>query len=147
MRAIVQRARWARVTVDGAVVGEIGIGAAILVGCTHSDGEAEADKLADKIFQLRVLTNEDRTNHEFSLAQSDSPQALVVSQFTLYANTTKGRRPSWLDAAPGSHAEPLVERVATRLEQLGCRVARGRFGADMLVEVANDGPMTILLEV
>lgn len=144
MRALIQRCRSASVTVDGEVTGAIGPGLAILVGVTHDDDKAAADWLADKTWNLRVFPDEEgRMN--LSLAQT-SRQALVVSQFTLYGDTSGGRRPSWVNAAPPEVAEPLVERYAEVLEALGADVATGVFGAEMQVALTNDGPVTLLLE-
>jgi D-tyrosyl-tRNA(Tyr) deacylase len=127
--------------VDGDVVGAIEApGLAVLVGVTHADDEAVADRLARKIAGLRIL------RQERSVLEESAP-VLVISQFTLYADTGKGRRPSWSAAAPGPVAEPLVTALADGLRRLGIEVATGRFGADMGVELYNDGPVTVLLEV
>jgi D-tyrosyl-tRNA(Tyr) deacylase len=146
MRVLAQRVSSARVTVGDEVVGRIDPAATgaphgllALVGVTHSDTAATAKTLADKLFRLRILDG------ERSAADLNAP-ILVVSQFTLYADTAKGRRPSWSAAAPGPVAEPLVERFAAALRELGATVATGRFGAHMHIELVNDGPMTILLE-
>ncbi|MBI3212477.1 MAG: D-tyrosyl-tRNA(Tyr) deacylase [Mycobacterium sp.] len=142
MRVLVQRVLSASVTVDGAVVGEItpdGQGLLALVGVTHDDDRATAARLAEKLWQLRILDD------ERSAADVGAP-ILVVSQFTLYANTVKGRRPSWNAAAPGPVAEPLVTAFADTLRGLGADVATGVFGADMQVTLVNDGPVTLLLE-
>lgn len=140
MRAVLQRVTAARVLVDGAVVGEIGTGLLALVGVAPSDTDAEAATIARKIAELRIMRDE--------TAVVDTPGAgvLVVSQFTLYGDARKGRRPSWSGAAPGDIAEPLVHRVATLLAERGLVVATGTFGAMMSVELTNDGPMTLLLE-
>lgn len=138
MRAVVQRVRWARVTVGEEVVGEIGPGLCVLVGVARGDTEAAADKLARKLWGLRVFDDE-------SAADVDG-ELLVVSQFTLLGDTSRGRRPSWSAAAPPEEAEPLVDRVVAELRGLGARVATGRFRAEMLVELANDGPVTVLVE-
>ncbi|WP_039795574.1 D-aminoacyl-tRNA deacylase [Nocardia araoensis] len=147
MRALLQRVSSARVIVDEQVVGRIdpvadGLphGLVALVGVTHSDTEASARALADKVWRLRVLDG------ERSAADLGAP-ILVVSQFTLYADTKKGRRPSWSAAAPGAVAEPLVEHFAQALRELGATVATGRFGAHMQVELVNDGPVTLLVEL
>lgn len=136
----------AQVTVDDEVVGRIDPaahgaphGLVALVGVTHTDTEATAKALADKLFRLRILDG------ERSAADLGAP-ILVISQFTLYADTAKGRRPSWNNAAPGAVAEPLVDAFAAVLRELGATVATGRFGAHMQVELINDGPVTILLE-
>jgi D-tyrosyl-tRNA(Tyr) deacylase len=144
MRSVVQRVTWARVRVDGEVVGEIGAGLCALVGVTHGDGAAAATKLAEKLWHLRVLDDEAGVMNR-SLADVGGA-ILVVSQFTLYGDTAKGRRPSWIDAARPEHAEPLVEAVVARLRELGAEVATGRFRAEMLVELENDGPVTLILD-
>lgn len=144
MRAVVQRVARARVLVDGEVVGAVeGSGLLALVGVTHGDTRDVADQLAAKIWGLRVFDGPDR---ELSASDLGLP-ILVVSQFTLYGDTRKGRRPSWTAAAPGELAEPLVDRVVWALREAGALVATGRFGAHMQVELVNDGPVTILLEV
>ena len=143
MRAVVSRVSTAAVTVDGEVVGEIGPGLLSLVGVTHTDDVAAACTLARKIHELRIFPGPDG---EVSAAGLGLPM-LVVSQFTLYADTRKGRRPSWQDAAPGEVAEPLVEELCAELRRRGCAVATGVFGARMLVSSVNEGPMTLLLEV
>ncbi len=140
MRAVVQRVSRASVTVEGQVVGTIDKpGLLVLVGATHGDSPAEAEKLAAKIWGLRILAG------ERSCADLGAP-LLVISQFTLYADTRKGRRPSWSEAAPGAVAEPLVEHFCTSLRGLGAAVETGRFGAHMDVELVNDGPVTLILE-
>jgi D-tyrosyl-tRNA(Tyr) deacylase len=150
MRALIQRAERARVDVAGATVGAIGGGLAAFVGVTHTDTEAAADKLADKIWHLRVFADADGVMNR-SLADlstgGEPAEVLVVSQFTLYGDTRKGRRPSWVDAARPEHAEPLVERLAARLGELGATVATGRFRTHMQVTLTNDGPVTLMLEV
>jgi D-tyrosyl-tRNA(Tyr) deacylase len=145
MRALVQRVRRARVVVDDVAVGEIGVGLCVLLGVTHDDSEIDARKLAEKVWHLRVFPDADGAMN-VSLAESGG-EALVVSQFTLYGDTARGRRPSWVAAARPEHAEPLVEVFVAALRDLGARVATGVFGADMLVELVNDGPVTLLLEV
>ena len=140
MRLVVQRALRASVRIDGDVVGEIDRpGLVVLVGVTHTDTPAIADRLADKVWGLRILDG------ERSCADAGAP-LLVVSQFTLYADTRKGRRPSWSAAAPGVVSEPLVDAFVTALAARGARVATGRFGADMQVELVNDGPVTVVLD-
>lgn len=140
MRAVVQRVTRASVTVDGQVVGAIDRpGLAVLVGVTHDDGPEQVAFLARKIAELRLLRD------ETSALDAGAP-VLVVSQFTLYADTRKGRRPTWNAAAPGPVAEPLVEALVEDLRGRGLEVATGAFGADMAVELVNDGPVTILLE-
>lgn len=141
MRAVVQRVDGAAVTVDGEKVGEIvGQGLCVLVGATHTDTPETAARLARKLWTLRVLADEK------SCADTGAP-LLVVSQFTLYGDARKGRRPTWQAAAPGEVAEPLVEAVCAELRALGAEVATGRFGARMRVSLTNDGPFTVLVEV
>lgn len=163
MRALVQRVSWARIRVGDEVVSQLGTvpfadgsssgpaevlpapGLAVLVGVTHTDDEASARTLANRLWNLRLLADEEgRMNR--SCAETGGG-LLVVSQFTLYGDISKGRRPSWLAAAPGEVAEPLVEAVVAALRDLGARVGTGRFGADMTVELANEGPATLLVEV
>ena len=137
MRALVQRVARAEVRVDGDVVGRIGPGLLVLLGVTHDDDAARADRLADKVRALRVFPDgEGRMNEPLG-----DREVLVVSQFTLYGDTRKGNRPSYVAAAPGPVAEPLYERFRARLGAAG-----GIFGADMAVELVNDGPVTLLLE-
>lgn len=145
MRAVVQRVAEATVTVDGATVGSIGRGLAVLVGVAPTDTVADARALADKLAGLRIFRDEaDKMN----LSVSDVGGAvLVVSQFTLYGDTRKGRRPSFVGAAQPDLAEPLVEATIAALEALGVPTATGRFGADMSVALTNDGPVTLVLEV
>ncbi len=141
MRAVAQRVSEASVSVDGAVIGAIdGPGLLVLVGVTHDDTAEKARKLAAKLWGLRVLDGEK------SCSDLNAP-LLVVSQFTLYADTAKGRRPTWNNAAPGPVAEPLVDAVAAELRALGARVETGKFGADMKVALVNDGPVTIIIEL
>ena len=141
MRAVVQRVTRARVVVAGEVVGGIDRpGLCVLVGVTHDDGPDQVARLARKLVDLRIL------REERSVLDEGAP-LLVVSQFTLYADTRKGRRPSWSAAAPGPVAEPLVEALVAALRGYGLQVATGRFGADMAVELVNDGPVTVILEV
>lgn len=144
MRAVVQRVSRASVTVEGEVVGAIAAGLCVLVGVTHDDDEADAVKLADKLWHLRVLDDPDGVMN-VSAAQAGAP-LLVISQFTLYGDTSRGRRPSWLSAARPEQAEPLVDAVVARLRAMGATVATGLFRADMAVELVNDGPVTVLLE-
>lgn len=144
MRTVVQRVTSASVRVDGDVVGSIDPGEGrqglmILVGATHDDTPDDASKLAAKIWQLRILAD------ERSASEVGAP-VLVVSQFTLYADTRKGRRPSWGAAAPRPVSEPLVEAFVQALRELGARVETGVFGADMQVELVNDGPVTMVLD-
>ncbi len=137
MRALVQRVQRASVTVDGERIAEIGEGFLVLLGVTHADDEAVADKLADKVRNLRVFPDADGRMNE----PLGEREVLVVSQFTLYGDTRRGNRPSFVDAAPPEQAERLYERFRERLGAQG-----GRFGAHMLVELVNDGPVTLLLE-
>jgi D-tyrosyl-tRNA(Tyr) deacylase len=140
MRVVVQRVTRAEVSVDGQVVGALDRpGLVVLVGVTHTDADQQARALARKVADLRILRGE-------RSALDEGAPVLVVSQFTLYADTRKGRRPSWSAAAPGPVAEPLVESFAAALRDLGLEVATGRFGADMAVSLVNDGPITLLLE-
>ncbi len=140
MRLVVQRVRSAAVAVAGETVGAIDRpGLLVLVGVTHTDDPATAARLADKVWNLRILTD------ERSCAQENAP-ILVVTQFTLYADTGKGRRPSWNAAAPREVSEPLVEEVLAALRRLGAEVATGVFGAEMLVSLVNDGPVTLILD-
>lgn len=140
MRAVITRVLSASVSVGGEVVGELPRpGLLVLVGVGHNDDTAAATSLAAKIWGLRILRD------EVSASDVDAP-ILVVSQFTLFASTRKGRRPGWSKAAPGAVSEPLVEALATELERLGATVGRGRFGADMQVTSVNDGPVTILID-
>jgi len=150
MRAVVQRVLSAEVTSraagesDARTVGRVGRGMCVFVGVTHSDDEESAEKLAAKLFGLRIFDDADGV---MNLAAPDvGGEFLVVSQFTLYGDTRKGRRPSWIQAAPPEQAEPLVEAVVARLVESGATVATGRFRADMQVELVNDGPATVLVE-
>ncbi len=156
MRAILQRAAGARVTVDGEIVGSFdGPGIVLLVGVTPDDNEAKAASIADKAYGLRIF--EHRHAQDLSCLPPSAPRevsardlglpVLVISQFTLYAETKKGRRPTWDGAAPGPVAEPLVDAVVDALRKLGAPVETGRFGADMQITFTNDGPVTISLEV
>ena len=143
MRILVQRVTSARVTVAGDTVGEIRPqtqGLVALVGVTHDDDPVKAQRLAEKLWALRILDDE-------KSASDIAAPILVVSQFTLYGNTTKGRRPTWKAAAPRAVAEPLVDAFAAALATLGAQVQTGVFGADMQVELVNDGPVTVLLEL
>lgn len=141
MRVVLQRVTRAAVRVEGEVVGEIDRpGLVVLLGVTHDDTEEIAAKLAAKVWQQRILRDEK------SCADLAAP-LLVVSQFTLYADTRKGRRPSWNEAAPAAVSEPLYEAFVTVLKELGAEVATGRFGAMMEVEIINDGPVTVIMEI
>ena len=144
MRAVVSRVAWARVGAAGELTGEIGPGLLVLVGVTHADTGDDAAWLAAKVAGLRVFDDDQGRMHR-SVAETGGG-ALVVSQFTLYGDARKGRRPSYVAAAPPERAAPLVEAVAKALAGVGVPVAGGRFGADMLVESAGDGPVTVLLD-
>lgn len=156
MRAVVQRSRGAHVSVAGEVVGSFdGPGLVVLVGVTHDDTPASAARLADKAYDLRIFGPEHAPDggsqaahpgREVSASDLELP-VLVISQFTLYGETRKGRRPTWDAAAPRPVAEPLVDAVVRRLRERGATVSTGVFGADMQVSLTNDGPITILLEV
>ncbi|RAG81130.1 D-tyrosyl-tRNA(Tyr) deacylase [Streptacidiphilus pinicola] len=140
MRAVAQRVTEASVTVDAEVVGSIlGPGLCVLVGVTHEDTPEQAALMARKLWSLRILEGEK------SCSDLNAP-LLVISQFTLYGDARKGRRPTWNAAAPGPVAEPLVDEVVAQLRSLGATVATGRFGADMKVSLTNDGPFTVLLD-
>ncbi len=145
MRAVVQRVTRAHVSVGEETVGDIGIGLLAFVGVTHGDGPAEAERLAAKLAHLRVFGDEEGVMNRSVLDVGGG--VLVVSQFTLYGDTSRSRRPSWTSAAPRAHAEPLVDAVVAGLRNYGVPVASGRFGADMEVELVNDGPVTLILEV
>ena len=140
MRTVVQRVLTASVTVDGKIVGQIeGPGLVVLLGVTHDDGPEQVAWMARKIWSLRILRDEQ------SASDVDAP-VLVVSQFTLYGDARKGRRPTWNAAAPGEVSEPVYEEFCRELESLGATVARGSFGADMQVALVNDGPITMVLD-
>jgi D-tyrosyl-tRNA(Tyr) deacylase len=144
VRAVVQRVIEARVRVDGEVVGEIGPGVCVLLGVTHDDTVATAHTMAEKLWHLRIFADDDGA---MNLPVADVGGAvLVVSQFTLYGDTSRGRRPSWVAAAPGPVAEPLVDEVVAEFRRLGATVATGRFGAHMLVGLVNDGPVTLVVD-
>ena len=145
MRAVVQRVSRADVTVAGELVGEIGHGLCVLVGVTHTDTESGARRLAEKIWNLRVMDDDDGVMNR-SVADT-TKEVLVVSQFTLYGDTSGGRRPSWIAAAGPDQAEPLVESVIAELRRLGATVATGRFRTEMAVALVNDGPVTVILEI
>jgi D-aminoacyl-tRNA deacylase len=145
LRAVVQRVSSARVVVDREVVGEVGRGLCVLLGVARDDGAEEAERLAGRIARLRIFENEEG---RFDRSLLDlGGEALVVSQFTLIADTAKGNRPSFSEAAPPEQAEPLYESFCAALRELGVAVATGRFGARMAVELANDGPVTIILDI
>ena len=145
MRAVVQRVKQGSVTIGGERVAHIGQGMVILLGVGPEDGETQAEALARKIAKLRIFSDAD---DKMNLSLLDiGGEAIVVSQFTLYANTRKGNRPSFVDAAPPEIASPLLDRFVALLRAEGVPVQTGAFGADMLVEIANDGPVTILMEM
>lgn len=144
MRAVVQRSLEASVVIDDAVVGSIASGVVVLVAVAPGDTEREAAWLADKVANLRIFNDEDGKMNR-SLVEAGG-EALVVSQFTLYGDARKGRRPSFIQAAQGAEAERLYERVISELRALDLECAAGRFGADMQVRLVNDGPVTILLD-
>ena len=144
MRVVIQRVREGRVSVDGETIAEIGTGLVVLIGIGPEDGEPQATYLAEKIANLRIFAD---SNEKTNLSCLDvGGEAIVVSQFTLYANTRKGRRPSFINAAPPEIAEPLVDRFAELLRLQGVPTQTGQFGASMLVEIDNDGPVTILID-
>ncbi len=144
MRALIQRVTRGAVSVNHEIVGSITRGLVVLVGVTHADDETAAQFLAQKIANLRIFEDADG---KFNLSALDvNAEALVISQFTLYADARRGRRPDFIAAARPEHAEPLVESVARHLEHIGLRVARGQFQAKMLVEIWNDGPVTLWLD-
>lgn len=140
MRAVVQVVTQASVEVDGTTIGQIGPGLVVLVGVTHDDTPSVAERLAAKIWGLRVLPDEKSVS-------DGGTGVLAISQFTLYGDARKGRRPTWAAAAPGPVAEPLYDHFCQHLRTLGAHVETGRFGADMAVTLTNDGPTTVLLEI
>jgi D-aminoacyl-tRNA deacylase len=144
MRAVLQRVSRGRVSVEGEVISEIGQGLVILLGVGQGDGPTQAQALVDKIVNLRIFEDEQGKMNRSLLETGGS--AIVVSQFTLFADTRKGRRPSFIDAAHPDLARPLVERFAEMLREQGVDAQTGKFGAHMLVEIENDGPVTIILE-
>jgi D-aminoacyl-tRNA deacylase len=150
VRVLIQRVTRASVNVNGQVVGQIQTGFLILVGVTHTDTEAESNQLAAKVANLRVFDDENGNLNRSALdLASESPDnigILVVSQFTLYADSKKGRRPSYVKAAPPDQASPLVDHFAQQFRELGLHVEQGVFGAEMAVELVNDGPVTIWLD-
>ena len=143
MRAVVSRVTEASVTVGGDVVGQIGPGLLVLLGVTHGDTETDARAFARKVAGMRILRGGDRDDRS---ALDNRAGVLVVSQFTLYADTSRGRRPSWSAAAPGEVAEPLVSVFVSELAGLGLRVETGQFGAMMAVHSVNDGPVTLIVD-
>jgi D-tyrosyl-tRNA(Tyr) deacylase len=143
VRALVQRVTEASVTVAGEVIGRIGPGLCVLVGVTHTDQPASARRLAERLWHLRIFEDADG---KLNRSAADAGRAvLIISQFSLYADTSRGRRPSFVAAARPEQAEPLVEQVVAELRDLGARVATGRFGAEMAVALVNDGPLTVTL--
>jgi D-aminoacyl-tRNA deacylase len=145
VRAVVQRVTWADVTIDGSRIGAIGPGLCVLLAVTHDDDRERARRMAEKLWHLRILADDDGVMNRS--ASESGGQILVVSQFTLYGDTSRGRRPSWVAAARPEHAEPLVEAVVGDLRALGATVVTGRFGADMQVALVNDGPVTLIVDV
>ena len=145
MRAVVQRVTGASVSVDGEVVGRVAGGLCVLVGVTDGDDGATSAKLADKLWKLRIFSD---AEGKMNLALADTGgEVLIISQFTLYGDARKGNRPSFVGAARPELAEPLIDLVSERLRHHGARVATGVFGADMAVEISNDGPVTLILEI
>ena len=145
MRGLVQRVVRASVTSEGVEVGAVGPGLCVLVGVTHADTEAHAAKLAAKLWHLRIFDDEAGVMNR---SVADTTRAvLVVSQFTLYGDTSAGRRPSWINAAPPEVAEPLVDLVVTELRALGATVETGRFRTNMQISLVNDGPVTVIVDV
>ncbi len=144
MRAVVQRVSRAHVSVDGEIVGKVGRGLLVLVGIAHADGQRDADYLVDKIVSLRIFDDRDGKMN-LSLIDVDGG-LLAVSQFTLYGDTRRGRRPSFVDAMPGEAARPIFEHFVTKASEKLPNVETGRFGAHMDVEIVNDGPVTIILD-
>ncbi|MEI7553793.1 D-aminoacyl-tRNA deacylase [Candidatus Chlorohelix sp.] len=146
MKAIIQRVRRGQVTVENEVVGQCGKGFVVLVGVTHGDVQADADYLSNKISNLRIFEDNDGKMNLSALDLVPRGELLVVSQFTLYADTRKGRRPSFLNAALPDVAEPLVHYFVNKIRETGLKVETGRFGAEMLVAIENDGPVTIVID-
>lgn len=144
MRAILQRVTKGSVTVDGQVVADIGLGYVVLLGVGHEDTQEKARELAEKIVYLRVFSDEDGKMNRSLL--DIGGEMIVVSQFTLHADTSRGRRPSFVNAAKPEHAKPLVDYFIEQVSQFGIRVQSGIFGAHMVVDIQNDGPVTITLE-
>lgn len=145
MRAVVQRVSRASVRVGGATVGAIDAGLCVLVGVTHTDGPAQCERMAAKLATLRLFGDGAGVMNR-SVVEAGGA-VLLISQFTLYGDTSRGRRPSWSAAAPGSHAEPLLDALVARLQTYGLAVPTGRFGAHMEVELVNDGPVTVVVDV
>lgn len=145
MRLVLQRVSSASVSVDGEVIGKIGAGLLVLGAAGHDDSPETAAKAAKKIAELRIF-GDDEGRMNLSVTEVGG-EVLVVSQFTLLGDTSKGRRPSFVKSAPGAAAEPLIDELAGRLEMLGLSVAKGRFGANMQVSLVNDGPVTLVVDV
>lgn len=145
MRAVVQRVTRARVSVDGEDIGTIGAGLCVLIAVTHADTGAIAAQMAAKLWGIRIMADAQGAMNR-SVGETTG-EILIVSQFTLYGDTRRGRRPSWSGAARPEAAEPLVDAVVDELRRLGAQVATGRFGANMAVELVNDGPVTLIVEV
>ena len=145
MKALIQRCKYAKVTIDGQVNGEINKGLLLFLGITHDDSQEDIDYLVKKVSQLRIFEDD---NGKMNLALKDiEGELLIISQFTLYATTRKGNRPSFTDSAPPSVAVPLYEKFISDFQLLGIKkVATGQFGADMKVELLNDGPVTIMID-
>ncbi|NWJ44924.1 MAG: D-tyrosyl-tRNA(Tyr) deacylase [Chloroflexi bacterium] len=146
MKAIIQRVRRGQVTVESELVGQCGKGFVVLVGVTHGDVNADADYLANKIANLRIFEDAAGKMNLSALDLEPRGELLVVSQFTLYADTRKGRRPSFLNAALPDVAEPLVHYFVNKIREIGLKVETGQFGAEMLVAIENDGPVTIVID-
>ena len=146
MKAVIQRVRRGQVTVENEVIGQCGKGFVVLVGVTHDDAHTDADYLANKIANLRIFEDADGKMNLSALDLEPRGELLVVSQFTLYADTRKGRRPSFLNAALPDKAEPLVHYFVNKIREAGLSVETGRFGAEMMVEIENDGPVTIVID-
>ncbi|MBP7929415.1 MAG: D-tyrosyl-tRNA(Tyr) deacylase [Acidimicrobiia bacterium] len=145
MRAVIQRVRSASVDVEGRTVGRIGDGVCVLLGVTHDDSVKTAETMAEKIWNLRIMPD-DQGRIGRSIADAEG-EVLLISQFTLYGDVSRGRRPSWVAAARPELAEPLVEAVGAALRALGAKVETGVFGADMQVSINNDGPVTLIVDV
>lgn len=143
MRAIVQRVAWAKVSVAGAMIGQCGTGLLVLVGAHREDTAANATRLADRLVKLRIFNDPDG---KMNLAIGEGQGILVVSNFTVYGETAKNRRPSFTDSAPYQAGKDLVDRLVSELRQLGIPVETGEFGADMQVELLNDGPVTVIVD-
>jgi D-aminoacyl-tRNA deacylase len=145
MRALVQRVTEASVTSEGELSGRIGAGLCVLVGVTHEDDDVVAEKMAGKLWNLRIFEDENGTMNRS--AADDNKAVLVVSQFTLYGDARKGRRPSFVDAARPEHAEPIIQTLINALQAMGAKVETGRFRTDMQVSLVNDGPVTMMIDV